>query len=255
MKKNNIWKSVGIGLFVGLVTVVFNKIERSQRYEENTKKYLAGYYDNATLKNGKITPNAQPIFIPPTDTWTNYEISNAFTISVPNTVELRKRNDMYTQEVKDVGWHGYKIDLSRITFQQKELSKIGSKALETYCRIIIDYAQGNSGDFYKATEVEELNADDIRYLQNQVKQGCESTGFHTMGEVEVRWIRIGNIYGLEIAYVRSGTEDRQVQVYTYSFFNNDETVTMTLSYWVKDREIWEQDFHNLVRTFAWNKLS
>lgn len=255
MAKSSVWKAVGWVALICIVSLVFSKIEWAKRYEENSTKYLAGYYDNATLKNGKVTPNVQAIFIPPTDTWTNYEISNAFTISVPNTVELRKRNDMYTQEVKDVGWHGYKIDLSRITFQQKELSKIDSKALETYCRIIIDYAQRNSGDFYKATEFKELNAEDIRYLQNQVKQGCESTGFHTMGEVEVRWIKIGNIYGLEIAYVRSGTEDKQVQVYTYSFFNNDETVTMTLSYWVKDREIWEQDFHNLIRTFAWNKLS
>ena len=44
------------------------------------------------------------------------------------------------------------------------------------------------------------------------------------------------------------------QNHVISFFNYDETVNMILSYWLDDRERWEQDFKNLVRTFAWNEL-
>ena len=72
-----------------------------------------------------------------------------------------------------------------------------------------------------------------------------------VGEPNVCWVRIGKIYGLEIEYVRTGTEGNRAQIYTYSFFNDNETVTITLSYWVKDREKWEKDFQNVIRTFAW----
>ena len=186
--------------------------------------------------------------------WINYELADAFTLSVPNTVELRNKNDLYSQEIKGVKWHGYKINLDNIVFQQKGLSINTPKAFETYCRILVNYEKGNAEDFLKATEYEELGKDDILYLQNQIKQSSEVTGNKIMGEPNVCWVRIGDIYALEMGYVRNGTEDNRVQVYTYSFFNNDETVTITLSYWIKDRKKWEKDFQNVVRTFTWNKV-
>lgn len=253
MAKGNIWKTGGLGVLVCIVILVFGKVNRAKRYEENSIKYQAGYYNNTSVKNGKVIPNEQPVFIP-SDTWMNYEFSNAFTLSVPNTVELRNKNDLYSQEVKDVKWHGYKINLNNVAFQQKGLAMNSPEAFETYCRILVNYEKGNAGDFYKATEYEEFGAEGIFYLQKSVKQGNEAAGNKIIGEPGVCWIKIGNIYALEIEYVRSGTEDNPIQVYTYSFFNNDETVTLTLSYWVKDREKWEKDFQNLVRTFAWNKL-
>ncbi len=142
-----------------------------------------------------------------------------------------------------------------MVFQQKGLSVNAVEAFETYSRVIIEHVKGQSGDFYKATEFEELGANDILYLQNQVEQDCIATGFHVIGAADVRWIKIGNIYGLEVAYIRSGTENKRVQVYLYSFFNNNEKVTISLSYWLNDKDRWEKDFQNLIRTFAWNKLS
>ena len=251
--KNDIWKIGGLAMLICIVSLVINKIERENRYEENRVKYLAGYYDDTTVRNGKVIPNEQPVFIP-SNTWMNYEISNAFTLSVPSTVELRNKNDLYSQEVKGVKWHGYKINLDNIVFQQKGLSINAPEAFETYCRILVNYEKGNAEDFLKATEYEELGKEDILYLQNQIKQSGETVGDKIMGEPNVCWVRIGDIYALEIGYVRSGTEDNRVQVYTYSFFNNDETVTITLSYWIKDRKKWEKDFQNVIRTFTWNKL-
>lgn len=253
MAKSSVWKAGGLGALVCIVSLVIGKIERANRYEENSAKFQAGYYDDTTVKNGKVIPNEQAVFIPP-KTWTNYEISDAFTLSVPNTLELRNKDDRYTREVRDISWRGYKIDLTKVVFQQKSLSVNDAEAFETYSRVIIDYVKGQPGNFYKATELEELGVEEILNLQEQVKKGCIATGFHLIGTADMRWIRIGNIYGLEIAYVRSGTEGKRVRVYVYSFFNYDETVNMILSYWLDDRERWGQDFKNLVRTFAWNEL-
>ena len=54
-----------------------------------------------------------------------------------------------------------------MVFQQKGLSVNAVEAFETYSRVIIEHVKGQSGDFYKATEFEELGANDILYLQNQ----------------------------------------------------------------------------------------
>lgn len=251
--KSSIWKASGLAVLICVILLAVNKIGRAKRYAANSVKYQAGYYDNTTVRNGRVIPNEQPVFIP-SDSWMNYEISNAFTLSVPNTVELRNKNDLYSQEVRNIRWHGYRINLNNVTFQQKGLSINTPEAFETYCRILLNYEKGNTGDFLKATEYEGLGAEDIFYLQNQIKQSAKAVGDKIIEDPNVCWIRIGNIYALEIGYVRSGTEDNRVQVYTYSFFNNDETVTITLSYWVKDREKWEKDFQNIVRTFAWNEL-
>ena len=253
MAGSSVWKASGLAVLICIILLAVNKIGRTKRYADNSVKYQAGYYDNTTVRNGKVIPNEQSVFIP-SDTWMNYEISNAFTLSVPNTVELRNKNDLYSQEVRNIKWHGYKLNLDNIVFQQKGLSINDSEAFETYCRILVNYERGNAGDFYKATEYEEFEAEDILYFQSQIKQSNEAVGNKIIGDPNVCWIKIGDIYALEIGYVRSGTEENRVQVYTYSFFNNDETVTITLSYWVKEREKWEKDFQNLIRTFAWNEL-
>ena len=151
MAKNNVWKTGGLGVLVCIVILVFGKVNRAKKYEENGRKYLSGYYDNTTVKNGKVIPNEQPVFIP-SDAWMNYEFSTAFTLSVPNTVELRNKNDLYSQEVKDVEWRGYKINLNNVAFQQKGLAINAPEAFETYCRILVNYEKGDVGDFYKARE-------------------------------------------------------------------------------------------------------
>ncbi len=59
MAKNSVWKAGGWATLICIVSLVFSKIERAKRYEENSKKYLAGYYDGTTVKDGKVIPNEQ----------------------------------------------------------------------------------------------------------------------------------------------------------------------------------------------------
>ena len=253
--KKIIFTIVKVVLFIVILVVSFvaKEIDKQEKRERIRTEYLSGYYDNATVKNGRVVPNKQEAYIPPT-TWKNYEIRDAFTLSVPNTVELRKEDDVYTQVEKNTDWYGYKIDLNMIVFQQKGLSVMDPEAFKTYCRIIIDYQQGESGAFYKATEYENLSAEDIHYLQESTVQGIKGSGFEAIGTPEVRWVRIEDIYALEVACKRTGTEGNSTQVYRYFLFNNDENVLITLSYREKDAEIWKKDFENIIRTFRWNKI-
>lgn len=251
--KNRTCKII-VGIVVLLIIIISNNIKRTNTKKENGEKYLAGYYDETISKNGKVVPKKQDAYTPPSN-WRNYEIYNAFTLSVPNSIELRKEFDAYTREVKDISWHGYKINTQNLVFQQKGLSENRQEAFKTYCRVIINYEKEDSDDFfYKATEYEELHTEDIRSLQKLAIQECTVTGFQVIGQPEVRWIRIEDIFAIETSYVRTGTEGNSTQVYKYWLFNGDESAIITLSYRRNDADIWEEDFKNIIRTFKWNRI-
>lgn len=86
--------------------------------KDNLEKYKAGYYDNVTVKNKNIEPSTTKNYVPPKN-WTKYIIANAFSISVPPTVELRKSNDSYTKDIKNLNWHGHKINSNNVVFHRK----------------------------------------------------------------------------------------------------------------------------------------
>ena len=247
--KNRTYKIIS-SVVISFIIVVANNVRQVSAVEDNSEKI----WPSIIIENSKVVPEKQSFYIPPSE-WKNYEIYNAFTLSVPNSVELRKEFDFYTQEVKDINWYGYKINTQSLVFQQKGLSENKPEAFQTYCRIIINYEKEDSDDFfYKATEYEELRLEDIRYLQGLAIQECSATGFQVIGQPEVRWIRIEDIFAIETSYVRTGTESNSTQVYKYWLFNGYETAAITLSYRRKDADIWEKDFQNIIRTFKWNKI-
>lgn len=249
MKK---WITSIIGVLIFLGFQVVKVVEKEKNKQEHKEKYLAGYYDNMSVKSSllgtKLEVEPEHRFIPPKD-WSSYIISNSFSISVPNTVELRKVDDAYTQMVKDREWYGMKIDLNNVVFQQKGLATNQPEAYNTYSRIMIAVEKGNSGDYPSCSEYEDLDAETIRAFQNQATQSAGA--FKVIGRPNVKWIKIENIYAIKIDYVRTGSEGHRTCVNTYYFFNDDRMAQLTLSYRQSDADKWEKDFENVIKTFKW----
>ncbi len=249
MKK---WITSIIGVLIFLGFQVVKVVEKEKNKQEHKEKYLAGYYDNMSVKSSllgtKLEVEPEHRFIPPKD-WSSYIISNSFSISVPNTVELRKVDDAYTQMVKDREWYGMKIDLNNVVFQQKGLATNQPEAYNTYSRIMIAVEKGNSGDYPSCSEYEDLDAETIRAFQNQATQSAGA--FKVIGRPNVKWIKIENIYAIKIDYVRTGSEEHRTCVNTYYFFNDDRMAQLTLSYRQSDADKWEKDFENVIKTFKW----
>ena len=136
-------RKIFTGLCIIFALIFVQVIKQAKKYEakqERKEKYMAGYYDNMSVKSSlrgtelEVKPESK--YIPPKD-WSKYIISNSFSISVPNTIELRKLDDAYTQMVKDREWYGMKINLNNVVFQQKGLATNQPEAYKTYCRIMI----------------------------------------------------------------------------------------------------------------------
>lgn len=250
-------KKIFTGLCVVLALIFIQVIKQAKKYEakqERKEKYMAGYYDNISVKksllgtNLEVTPQSK--YIPPKD-WSKYIISNSFCISIPNTVELRKLDDAYTQMVKDREWHGMKINLNNVVFQQKGLATNQPEAFRTYCRIMIAVNKGISGDYARSTDYEDLDAETIRTFQSLASQS--SGRYEILGKPNVKWIRVEGTYAVKVDYVRTGSEGHRTCVNTYYFFNDDKMAQITLSYRQADASKWKEDFENVIRTFKWLK--
>lgn len=250
-------KKIFTGLCVVLALIFIQVIKQAKKYEakqERKEKYMAGYYDNMSVKSSlrgtELEVKSESKYIPPKD-WNKYIISNSFSISVPNTVELRTLDDAYTQMVKDREWYGMKINLNNVVFQQKGLATNQPEAYNTYCRIMISVDRGNPGDYARSIDYEELDAETIRFFQGLASQSAGK--YEVLGKPNVKWIKIEETYAIKVNYVRTGSEEHRTCVNTYYFFNDDKMAQITLSYRQADASKWKEDFENVIRTFKWLK--
>ena len=206
---------------------------------------LNDYYDNATISKPYVIIDQSK-----QSKWNNYLIANSFCLSVPNTVELREKDDIYTQAIENNDWYGQKIDLNNIVFQQKGLSNVENEAFKTYCRIMIAFKQYTKDSFPISTDKTTLDEKTISGFQ---EQAIKSAGnFKILDKPIVKWVKVNNIYAIEVKYVRTGVEGHRTCVSTYNFYNNDKFAQITLSYREADKDKWEKDFENVVKTFKWS---
>ena len=249
MKRHNY--NIAIAITISCILFFINGYHNyiKDKRKDNLEKYKAGYYDNVTVKNKNIEPSTTKNYVPPKN-WTKYIIANAFTISVPPTVELRKSNDSYTKDIKNLNWHGHKINSNNVVFQQKGLSVNTPEAHQTYCRIIIDIQKGSLGEYPKFSDYEDLTIEDIHTFQELAKQN--SYEYKILGQPEVRWIKIEDTYGIEVEYVRNGANNSRTHVCNYYFFNDNLFAKIILSYRKADIRKCETDFSNIFKTFNWN---
>lgn len=234
-----------------IINKCVTQISLKDKRKEIKEKYMVGYYDNIDPGSIAIKPQKTESFSPPDD-WSYYEIANVISFWVPSTVERRDREDLYTKEIESTNWHGHKIDtkdINRFVFQQRGLSTKDPDALKTYCRVIVYFEKGSKGGFLKSTDCEDLSIEDIQYFQELAKQNAFV--YKILGKPNVRWIRIGEIYGIEVEYVRTGENNMHTCVYMYYFFNNDKAAFITLAYRREDSEKWKDDFSKIIRTFKW----
>ena len=201
---------------------------------ENSSNHIVEQYSNKT-------------FVIP-DTWQKYTFSNnAFSIYVPNTVELRTEYDEYTVFMHE---NGYKYNNDVAIFQQKGLSSKPANIDEHYCRIMIQYIKGNPGDFLHSNQTEIIDYEWKTILKEMVTSGL---GLYTLlREPVYRWIDINGIKAIETTYRRTGNNNNTTIGKIYLLFNNNECVKITIAYRESEKELWCPDLDNVIETFKWN---
>lgn len=246
------WHGVKGYVYVAIIMALIGVAIRTyySTNEQNVASYPEFYEPTDSLYKQK--ENSVPVKILPSFTvpenWIRYAIdNNAFSISVPNTVELRHEYDSYTRQLQELG---IACNSDIVVFQQKGLSRKEKDAYNHYCRIMILHITGNAGDFLHSYETEYIDHETKSFLKDLVV--AELGPASLLDEPDYEWIRIGTINAIEIKYRRSGTKGNTTACTMYLLFNYDEMVKMMVSYREQEKDIWLPDLDNVIKTFKWN---
>lgn len=184
------------------------------------------------------------VFTAPSD-WSEFNIDGAIKISVPNTLELRKDYDDYTQ------WMSNNIGVlssADAVFQQKNLSEMSDDAYQTYARVLIQHYSFSPADVEHHYESPGLTAEDYRNLREMVDE--EIKPYTYVDTPTWRWIDINGIKAIEGSYRRNG-DNGPVKCKFYLLSNYSEMAKIIITFREKDSRRWESDLNSIIRTFKW----
>ena len=186
-------------------------------------------------------------FVVPT-TWTYYEMNGAFSISVPPTMEMRHDYDTYTKQIAPMKKY---LATDAVVFQQKGLSAGGNN--DHYARIIIQYTNGEKGDFPKSSKTAPLENEILQEFKN-LPDG--KIGLHKLlSEPTCRWITINNLTkALVVEYRRTAGGNYTTHCSLYYLYNDSELAEITVSYREQEKQLWVPDLDNVIKTFNWKKI-
>lgn len=248
---NGVKSYIYAAIFMTIIGILIRMCSSAVSHEDKT------YFDSNGVGYNDVVENTEreaqiAKLLPPfktLDDWTQYVINhNAFTISIPNTMELRHEYDQYTKLLQKMG---RVCDSDIIVFQQKGLSNTKVDNIDNhYCRIMIRHIKGNADDFLKSNETENINLETKAFLRELVVSELGLT-FKLLGEPTYNWIDINGQKAIEIKYRRNGNNDNTTFCTMYLLFNYDEMVKMTISYREQEKDLWLPDMDNVIRTFKW----
>jgi len=182
--------------------------------------------------------------------WKSHTFFKAFSVKVPVTVELQTKDSPYGKQLIS---KGYQFRDDEIIFQQKGLGKMTPKATDQYCRIMLDYMEGNYGDFLRRDETEYLDSE-YRQIIGEMVASSIGPNARLIGTISYEWVRINNANAIMVSYRRTGNNfDASISVSCKMLFmgDNNRFVQMVLSYREKEANLWADDFEQVLRSFEW----
>ena len=178
--------------------------------------------------------------------WSTYNIMNAFSISIPNTMEVRKEDDPYTKLLAN---NNFAISNADAVFQQKELSQMTKAGYSTYCRVLIAYSEDYSEELLRHNETEEFDSETTKIFDDLVNQEVEP--YTILGTPMHKWVDINGTKAVQSSYRRQG-DYGPVNCKMYILFNYHEMAKIIIAYRENDSELWSEDMGNVIKTFKWN---
>lgn len=183
--------------------------------------------------------------------WNDHTFFNSFKISVPVTVERQTKDSPYGRNLASRGL--LQIQDNVIVFNQKGLCDMKPEAQDQYCRIMIQFIEGEKDDFLQKDQTEPLDREYDQLLSEMVENEI-GPGSRLMGTFSREWVRINNANAILVSYRRTGYNydtSMSVNCKMLLFQHDSKLVKMILSYREKEAELWADDFEQVMRSFEW----
>lgn len=247
---------------IGLVVFAFIKNNLSPTPMTSTKPSTQTASEGTAGKtfddaNSKQIETPQLRLLPKMDKGTNQNhwktmvLYDAFSITIPVTVERQTKDSPYGRELANKGMLQLRDDL--IIFNQKGLCDLKPDAKEQYCRIMINFIEGEKGDFLQKDQTEQLDWE-YRQLLGEMVANEISPNSRQIGNFTSEWIRVNNANAILVTYRRTGNNydaSRAVNCKILLFQDDNRFVKMILSYREHEANLWAADFEQVMRSFEW----
>jgi len=214
-----------------------------------------GFYFNDKVKSINITDKWNDNFVSKKKGKTKeYDISNAIKITIPNTLEKRKSNsdsEIVMSKVKDIFNEEIGVR-SQIVFQPKGTNQLNITEISDETRILIKYSK-NDSNFNFPNWNEQISEDDKKTLFNSAKKALITFHEKNFPNIELEWLESESGEANNNNYFKTSYLAKQesgvTQTSGYLFWNINESVMITYSTKINDKEKWDKVFLMVLETF------
>ncbi|MVX34374.1 hypothetical protein [Myroides sp. LoEW2-1] len=189
-------------------------------------------------------------------TYEQVELPSIGTILIPSTMELQKgKYEEFSKKFVEAGTRmlGEEVSENRIVFQPKGINDFTKDGLAMYARIIIETDISGPGDYFKLKDVEDLPESELveisSFAENEMRDMLYGTNLKIVEWLGVSMVKIKGYTIFKMSYIRQLGQNPLVKVHTYFFQNYDRQHRLTVSYRVKDLELWESSFNKVANSF------
>lgn len=184
---------------------------------------------------------------------------NICTFKIPDSMEVqsgayKKFSDKLQIEILELP-----VDPTRVIAQQKHLNKLDKKAYKSYARVMVETDYGRKGDYEKIStqltaskfELMELNGiyrqsfeDELRNINAKGKMIMKIVSWFPLELVEINGISM-----VHLKYTRTVNNGPEALVNMYIVQNDDRMHRITISYRVKNTQLYRDDLAKVIDTF------
>lgn len=184
-------------------------------------------------------------YVPDGD-WNRYELDNAFSISIPGTMELMPT---YESFATSMGSNFTAIDYNEAVFRRGRRFMSANNGHDTYCCVAIFHASLSPGD----GESHDQAPDIIPYIKDNMHALIENEvpPYSLIEQPSYRWVDIAGTKAIEASYSRTG-DDGPTTCRLYLLQNYNEIAKVVVAYREKDADLWKDDLEKVISTFEWN---
>lgn len=199
----------------------------------------------------QLTRATLPRTVPPLPHgWQRLDIPEVGTIDIPPVMEMQGEA---FRKFKDALAESQSIpsapDLT-IVLQQKGLNAGDPSALKQYVRIMIATIPMGRGEVGRLTDEMPLSDAEIDELKRLFEEQVRSAPVITVLEVyRPEVVNIAGMQALCLSYTRRVQDNPPVIVRVYRFHNYDRIHSLTVSYRVRERDMWEKYVPPILESF------
>lgn len=198
----------------------------------------------------------------PQDGWQRVNINDKGSIDLPPEMEIQgeefklmaKSLNSYHSRVYDI-----EISESELVFQPKGVNDKDKVSLSKYVRVMFESNQGNPGDYQKLSEEIIVNSTELLDLNNELRlqfiEEFKKTPIRIIEWYPIQIVEVNGMSALLISYKRQLGDKPYVHVDSYKFFDYDKIHSLTLSYRISEKELWQHKLNLILKSFRITKFN